>query len=450
MTFVTDPASTHLSGIDENVVMRKVKWHIVPLLFCCYVAAFLDRVNVGFAGLTMVKDLNLTGAEFGWSSGLFFIGYFIAEIPSNLALQAIGARRWLARILISWGLFSAATSLVVGPESLGCMRFLLGLGEAGFAPGVFLYFSGWIPNKWRGRLISSFMIGIPISSVIGAPISSSILGLNGAFGLAGWRWLFLLEGVPAIIFGLICLAFLPDTPGTARWLSVTERDWLTSKLAAEHKLIASHRPSTFAAALSDWRVGVLSAVNFCSIVGLTGVSLWMPQILKGFGFTNMQVGMVVTIPFGISAVAMLWWGVLSDRSINRAWFPVAALTLQAAGTYLSALTSGSVVPEIAMLTAAMSGAMCYQATVWPLPLGMLVGRAAAVGIAVIISVGNLGGFVGPYLIGVMKDETGGFATALMLIAGLTVFGGGLLSIIAWSFGQKRKETKSTLALHAED
>jgi MFS transporter, ACS family, tartrate transporter len=449
MAFRLSAAQEGRSFVNQNGAVRKIWWRIIPLLFSCYVVAYLDRVNVGFAGLTMVKDLNLTAAEFGWSSGLFFLGYFIAEIPSNLALQSVGARRWLARIMISWGLISAATSLVSGPVSLGTMRFLLGLGEAGFAPGVLLYFSGWFPSNWRGRLVATFMVGIPVSGVIGAPISSWILSLDGTLGFAGWRWLLLLEGIPAVGLGLACLAFLPDTPATVRWLSAAEREWLTGEIAAEHRLIASHGPSTFIAALTDWRVLMFAAVNFCSLVGLTGISLWMPQILKGFGFANMQVGLLVSLPFGVSAVAMIWWGTRSDRSANRAWFPVIALALQAVGTCLSAL-SGSSLLEIAMLAAAMSGAMSYQATLWPLPLGMLIDRAAAVGLAIIISVGNLGGFVGPYLIGLMKDETGSFATALMLVAGLTLFGAGMLSVIARSFGQRHQVRKFALVPSAHD
>ena len=247
---------------EQERVLSKVLWRIVPFLLLCYIIAYLDRVNVGVAGLTMNKDLGLSPSEFGWSAGLFFFGYFLAEVPSNLALQAVGARKWIARILITWGLLSAGTAFVVGPVSFGVMRFLLGLGEAGFTPGVFLYFTYWFPARARGRATAAFLLGIPIANIIGAPLSSSLLALEGVAGLHGWQWLLILEGFPATILGFVCLFTLTDKPEQAKWLTPEERNWLAGVLAAERQQIEAKHASKLKDAFTNWRVLVCAAGQF--------------------------------------------------------------------------------------------------------------------------------------------------------------------------------------------
>ena len=258
---------------EQERILSKVLWRIVPFLLLCYIIAYLDRVNVGVAGLTMNHDLGLSPSEFGWSAGLFFFGYFLAEVPSNLALQAVGARKWIARILITWGLLSAGTAFVVGPVSFGVMRFLLGLGEAGFTPGVFLYFTYWFPARARGRATAAFLLGIPIANIIGAPLSSSLLALDGVAGLHGWQWLLILEGLPATILGFVCLFTLTDKPEQAKWLSPEERTWLAEVLAAERQQIEAKHASKLKDAFTNWRVLVCAAVNFCAIIGSVGLGL---------------------------------------------------------------------------------------------------------------------------------------------------------------------------------
>lgn len=401
---------------EQERILSKVLWKIVPFLLVCYVFAYLDRVNVGIASLTMNKDLGLSPREFGWSAGLFFFGYFLAEVPSNLMLQKVGARRWIARILITWGLLSAGTAFVVGPVSFGVMRFLLGLGEAGFTPGVFLYFTYWFPARARGRATAAFLLGIPIANIIGAPLSSSLLALDGLAGLTGWQWLLILEGLPASILGLVCLFTLTDRPEQAKWLSPEERTWLAGVLAAERQQIAAKHASTLKDAFTNWRVLVCALINFCAIIGSVGLGLWMPQILRGFGFGVVTVGFLAAIPYVCGAVAMMLWARLSDAGTERSWYVAAALLVGAVSLVAAGYASSSAVISIIALCGAVVGIMCYQSTFWPIPSSFLTGSAAAGGLALIVSIGNLGGFVGPYLIGAIREGTGSFSWALISVA----------------------------------
>jgi ACS family tartrate transporter-like MFS transporter len=316
---------------EQEKILSKVLWRIVPFLLLCYIVAYLDRVNVGIASLTMNRDLGISPYEFGWSAGLFFFGYFLAEVPSNLALQAIGARKWIARILITWGLISAATAFVIGPVSFGVMRFLLGLGEAGFTPGVFLYFTYWFPARARGTATAAFLLGIPIANIIGAPISSSLLTIDGVAGLHGWQWLLILEGLPATILGFVCFFTLTDKPEHAKWLSPDERSWLAEVLAAERQAIAAKHSSRLRDAFLNWRVLVCAAVNFCAIIGSVGLGLWMPQIIKGLGFGVVAVGFIAAVPYICGAITMMLWARLSDKGGERSWFVASALLLGAGG-----------------------------------------------------------------------------------------------------------------------
>jgi MFS transporter, ACS family, tartrate transporter len=422
---------------EQEQVLSKVLRRIVPFLLLCYIVAYLDRVNVGVAGLTMNQDLGLSPSEFGWSAGLFFFGYFLAEVPSNLALQAVGARKWIARILITWGLLSAGTAFAVGPVSFGVMRFLLGLGEAGFTPGVFLYFTYWFPARARGRATAAFLLGIPIANIIGAPLSSSLLALDGLAGLHGWQWLLILEGLPATILGFICLFTLTDKPEQAKWLSPEERSWLVEVLTSERQAIAAKHASKLKDAFTNWRVLVCAAVNFCAIIGSVGLGLWMPQILKGFGFGIVTVGFLAAIPYICGAVTMMLWARLSDKGGERSWFVASALLLGAVALVACGYATSSALISIVALCGAVVGIMCYQSTFWPIPSGILTGSAAAGGLALIVSIGNLGGFVGPYLIGEIRQTTGSFSWALIAVAAFLVLAAILIRLVGVSLQDSR-------------
>ncbi|WP_164940823.1 MFS transporter [Bradyrhizobium zhanjiangense] len=417
---------------EQDRILSKVLWRIVPFLLLCYIVAYLDRVNVGIASLTMNHDIGISPSEFGWSAGLFFFGYFLAEVPSNLALQAIGARKWIARILITWGLISAATAFVVGPVSFGVMRFLLGLGEAGFTPGVFLYFTYWFPARIRGTATAAFLLGIPIANIVGAPISSSLLTLDGLGGLHGWQWLLILEGLPATLLGFVCFFTLTDKPEQARWLSPDERRWLAEVLAAERAAIAAKHSSTLRDAFTNWRVLVCAAVNFCAIIGSVGLGLWMPQIIKGLGFGVVAVGFIAAVPYICGAVAMMLWARLSDKGGERSWFVAAGLLVGAASLIVCGYATSSALISIVALCGAVIGIMCYQSTFWPIPSSFLTGSVAAGGLAMIVSIGNLGGFVGPYLIGVIRQATDSFSWALISVAAFLILAAILIRVVGIS------------------
>jgi len=428
---------------EQERILSKVLRRIVPFLLLCYVVAYLDRVNVGVASLTMNHDLGISPSEYGWSAGLFFFGYFLAEVPSNLALQAVGARKWIARILITWGLLSAATAFAVGPASFGVMRFLLGIGEAGFTPGVFLYFTYWFPARARGTATAAFLLGIPIANIIGNPISSSLLALDGVAGLHGWQWLLILEGVPATILGFVCLFTLTDKPEQAKWLNPEERAWLGEVLANERQAIAAKHASSLKDAFTNWRVLVCAAVNFCAIIGSVGLGLWMPQILKGLGFGVVTVGFLAAIPYICGAVAMMLWARISDRGGERSWFVASALVVGAAALVACGYASSSVTISIIALCGAIVGIMCYQSTFWPIPSSFLTGSAAAGGLALIVSIGNLGGFVGPYLIGIIREQTGSFSWALIAVAAFLLVAAILIRLVGVNLQESRSALPTT-------
>jgi MFS transporter, ACS family, tartrate transporter len=418
---------------EQERVLSKVLWRIVPFLLLCYIFAYLDRVNVGIASMTMNKDLGISPSQFGWSAGLFFFGYFLAEVPSNLALQHFGARKWIARILITWGLLSTATAFAVGPVSFGVLRFLLGIGEAGFTPGVFLYFTYWFPAQARGRATAAFLLGIPIANIIGSPLSSSMLAMDGLGGLHGWQWLLILEGLPASILGLT------DRPEQAKWLTPEERVWLTDVLASERQSIAAKHSSTLKDAFTNWRVLVCALVNFCAIIGSVGLGLWMPQILKGFGFSVVLVGYLAAIPYICGAIAMILWARLSDKGGERSWFVASGLILGAVSLVVCGLATSSALVSIIALCGTVVGIMCYQSTFWPIPSSFLTGSAAAGGLAMIVSIGNLGGFVGPFLIGSVRETTGSFSLALFSVAAFLTLGAILIRVVGLSLQQPKVE-----------
>ncbi|MEE7493735.1 MFS transporter [Methylobacterium oryzae] len=429
-------------AVDERNLHRKMMRRILPFLFVCYVVSYLDRVNVGFAALTMNAHIGLTATSFGIGAGLFFLGYFLAEIPSNLIMMRVGARLWIARIMITWGLVSAATAFVTGPIQFGIARFLLGLGEAGFVPGVFLYLSLWFPSAVRARATALFLLGIPVANIIGSPISGALVQVEG-FGLAGWQWLLILEALPAVLLGIVCLFVLTDRPEKARWLTRAERDVLIATLAAEKAAIEKKHPMTLAQALRNWRVLTLTAVNFCAIIGSLGIGLWLPQIIKQLGLATSLVGVVTAVPYLCGAVAMVVWGRLSDRGRDRTIYPAISLFVGAAALVASALTPTPLL-TIAALCVAVMGINSFVATFWAVPSGFLTGRAAAGGIAMIVSIGNLGGFAGPYLIGLVRDLSGGFTAPLLMVGGILLLGA--LTMLA--FGRQVRRAALPAALPA--
>jgi len=407
--------------------LAKAFRRILPFIFACYVISYLDRTNVGFAALTMNKDLGLTAEQFGFGAGLFFIGYFLFEIPSNLIMQKVGARVWIARIMITWGVCSMATAFVVGPKSFAAARFLLGLAEAGFTPGIYLYFTHWFPGKWRAKVTAAFLVGIPVANMIGSPVSGALLELGGLHGLRSWQWLLLIEGLPAVLLGIACLFMLADRPEKAKWLSDAEKSVLAHRLALEQRDIGSKHGTNLRDAMTNWRVFVLAFINFCGIVGSIGVGLWMPQIIKQFGVDHATVGWLTAIPYAMGAVVMLGWARVANRAQNRIPYVAGALLVAAAALAASTAVDAPVLKLVA-LCLTVSGILAFQATYWAIPSSFLTGRAAAGGLALIVSVGNLGGFVGPSMIGAIKQASYGFTAPLLAVSAVLLIGA---LAIAW-------------------
>jgi D-galactonate transporter len=404
----------------ERTTYRRVARRLIPLLFLCYIAAYLDRVNVGFAKLEMAQDLGLSDTVYGLGAGIFFLGYFLFEVPSNLILQRVGARLWIARIMIVWGVVSAATMLVRGETSFYLMRFLLGLAEAGFFPGVILYLTQWFPPAHRARMTAFFMTAVAAAGIIGGPVSGWILGhLGGVAGWAGWQWLYLLEGVPSIVIGLWVLAYLDDDPSKARWLSEDERALLLRRLEEERaaKQLAGEHRTTLLEAFRSSRVWLLCLVYFSLAMGVYGVSFWLPQIIKDTLTRDpVEIGWISAIPWVVAAVVMVGNGRHSDRTGERRWHVAIPSLVSGAGFALAALPHLGGWTGVAALTLAAAGVLSAMSCFWSMPPALLSGSAAAAGIAWINSVGNLAGYVSPSVVGKIRDVTGSMAPALGLLA----------------------------------
>jgi MFS family permease len=402
----------------ERETIRRVAWRLVPLLMLGYFCAYLDRVNVGFAGLTMNKALGFSSAVFGFGSGVFFFGYFLAEIPSNLILHKVGARKWIARILLTWGIISALTAFVWGEWSFYGIRFLLGLAEAGFYPGVVLYLTWWFPSYYRSRMVGIFQAASVISLIIGPPVSAWLLTLDGLYGLQGWQWLFLVEAVPPILMCVVTWFLLTDRPADALWLRPEQRSWLQGRLDSERAQREAVRHYGLGDALSNPRVWLLTLVYFGQNVSGYGLLFFLPTIVKSFGVTTTMTGVISAVPFLFAAVAMVWWSFRSDKSGARTMYVASACLLSAAGLGACIFIG----PEhpfwmMVVLTLGIMGQYAIAPTFWPLPTAMLSGIAAAGGIAMINAVGNLGGFLGPYMFGLIKDATGGSDLIALLAIG---------------------------------
>jgi ACS family tartrate transporter-like MFS transporter len=399
--------------------LRKNAWRMMPILTLAFLFNYIDRTSVGFAGLTMNKDLGLTATEFGWAAGVLFVGYCVFEIPSNLALHRFGARRWLARIMISWGLAAAATAFIVGPNSFYIARFVLGVAEAGFFPGAAYLLGCWFPAQYRTRVLALLSMAVPLSSVIGGPFSVLLLELNGLAGLKGWQWMFLVQGLPACVLGILVLVMIRDTPQEAHWLTPAERDAVASMLAEERR----DRPAgSIRGAFTDPRVLMLAAIQFGFVVCSYGVGIWLPMILKGQGLTNLATGFISSIPYICATIAMLVWAAHVDRGGSKIGNVAATCFLTALGL-VGSVISGSFLPSLIGLTLALMGATAARALFWAIPTRFLTGAAAAAGLAFINSIGAIGGFVGPFAMGWLKDATGSFTTGLIGLACLGAMSG---------------------------
>nr|WP_294526760.1 MFS transporter [uncultured Rhodopila sp.] len=399
----------------EQETMRRVARRLIPLLMVSYFAAYLDRVNVGFAALTMNKALGFSSAIFGIGSGIFFLGYFLFEIPSNLILSKVGARRWIARILLTWGVISGATAFITGTWSFLGIRFLLGLAEAGFYPGIILYLTWWFPSAYRSRIIGIFMTAIPISIVTGSLISSQILRLGDWGGLAAWQWLFILEALPAVILGFVVMYYLTDGPEQAHWLTDEQKTWLTRRLAAERAHRETIHDFSLGQTMVNPRVWLLTLVYFGQNMTGYGLVIFLPQIVNRFGVGVGLNGVISALPFAAGAVAMVLWGLHSDRTGERNLHAAAACFLTFAGLAVCIFLDNPVLMMVAIILSQM-GQAAIAPTFWTLPTAMLSGTAAAGGIALINAVGNLGGFLGPFMMGAIKDATGSFSIGLLSIS----------------------------------
>ncbi|GJE55821.1 MFS transporter [Methylobacterium thuringiense] len=410
-----------------DALMRKVSWRLLPFLMLCYFVAYLDRVNVGFAALTMNRDLGLSPTVYGFGAGVFFLGYFLFEVPSNVVLEKVGARAWIARIMISWSLVSASTAFVVGERSFFLVRFLLGLAEAGFFPGIILYLTYWYPSERRAGIVGTFMMAVPVSAAIGSPLSAWIMAAaDGAHGLAGWQWLYLLEAAPSLLLGIAVLFVLTDRPEAAAWLTPAERDELAREIERDRKATAREKIGLRQALVHPQVLG-LALVYLGLSAGLYGIGLWLPQIVKGFGLTTLQTGFVAAVPYVVAAAGMIAWTRRSDRRQERIGHVAIPAILGGLALALSGQTDAPVA-AMALLSLATLGVFCALPTFWTLPTALLTGSAAAGGIALINAVGGLGGFIGPYLIGWIKNATGRFDLALAAIAAIMI-AAGLLTLL---------------------
>lgn len=404
----------------ERQTIRKVVWRLVPFLMICYLLAFIDRGNVGMASLQMNHDLGMSAKAFGFGSSLFFISYFFFEVPSNLALQKYGARVWIARIMITWGIVSGATALVHNAAGFYVLRFLLGAAEAGFFPGVLLYLSYWIPASYRARIVATFMVAIPAASFIGSPISAMLLRMDGLAGLRGWHWLFILEGLPTVLLGIACLLLLSNKPESAQWLTDDERKWLSNELATEHKAPKKVRSMPLMKLFRNRYVLCLALVDTCASAAGSTLSVWQPQLLKSFGLTVMQTGLLNSIPYAVSCVMMVYWGRRSDRTGERRWHTVVPMLLIGLGLFATSL-SGALAPTVCMLCAVLVGAYSFKGPFWALATDMLSNSAIAAGLATVNAIANLlGGGLMVNVYGWVKSATGSYALALMPLGILTL------------------------------
>ena len=424
MAATAPSGGTPTTSETERRVFAKVAWRLMPLLIVAYILNYLDRNNISFAALTMNREVGLTATQFGRGAGILFLGYCLLEVPSNIILYRVGARVWISRIMISWGLVSAATIFVTGPLSFYLLRFLLGAAEAGFFPGVAFYLGTWFPSDYRTRMVAWFMVAIPVSSVVGGPVSGLLLQMDGIAGLPGWKWLFLLEGLPVVLVGFVILRVLADTPEDASWLTPAERRFVKERILSERREKEVRR---LLPALMDVRVLILSGVQFGFLVGSYGVTLFLPQIIKVGRLSDLEVGFVTSGSFALAAVGMVTWAGYVDRHGGKIGNLALACLVSAVG-FVGSIASSNFWVSLVGVTVSLIGINAARGIFWTIPPRFLTGIAAAGGLAFINSIGTAGGFVGPYLMGWLTDETGSFSAGLAAMAGFLLVAAGL----SWS------------------
>ncbi|WP_233834757.1 MFS transporter [Paraburkholderia sp. ZP32-5] len=405
----------------ETRTIAKISGRIVPFLVLAFFISFIDRVNVGFAALEMNRQLGFTATAFGWGVGAFFVSLCLFEVPANVLMAKVGARLWICRIMISWGLVSGATAFVTGEKSFLALRFLLGVAEAGFFPGVILYLGTWFPSQHRARVLSLFLMAMPLANFIGSPISGALLGLDGVLGLHGWQWLFLIEAVPAVVMGLLALVALPDDPSRARWLSDEGREWLTASLAEERRQPARVEATSIWQVLRHPRVLGLAVIYAGSVGCNYALSYWQPQMIKSFGLSNFDTGLINAIPFGIASAVMILWARRSDRRGERVWHTALPLMVSAAGL-IACMFLNTLAPTVIALTVALAGCYSVKAPMFALCAESLSARTSAAGIGQVCAIGNIAGVLCPTLVGWIRDLTGNFRMGLLPMVVLALIG----------------------------
>ncbi|GGF10378.1 MFS transporter [Aliidongia dinghuensis] len=422
----------------EQRTIRKISWRLLPLIVVIYFVAYIDRTNVSFASFGMTRDLGLDAYIYGWGAGIFFLGYFLFEVPSNLMLERFGARRWIARIMISWGVMAALTALSRGPASFLLFRFLLGATEAGFFPGIILYLTYWFPAAYRARVISALFLAVPGSNAVTAAASAAVLKMDGLWGVPGWQWLYVVEALPAVLLAFVVLAVMTERPADAAWLDAEEKAWLEGRLAAERQAVLQGRPPEGRwAVLFDRRALVLAAIYLTIVTATYGITFFLPLIINAMGASETETGLLTAVPYLIGTVGMVLWAISSDRRRERRWHYIVACLIGAGGLALTGFIGGSWW-ALAAMSVATIGIYGAKPSFWPLPSEFLTGTAAAGGIALVNSIGNLGGFVGPYIVGWIKQSSGGYEGGLYFLAGCAF----LSAVIAFFTIRPRTEVEA--------
>ena len=420
--------SMQLAPEQQAKTMLKVSWRLLPLIVAAYLVAYIDRTNVSFAALTMNKDLGLSAYLYGWGAGIFFVSYALFEVPSNMILQRTGARLWIARIMITWGIISGLMATATGPTSFLVLRFLLGVAEAGFFPGIIFYLTYWFPAAYRARAIAILYVAIPVSNAVASMVSGVILGMDGMLGLKGWQWIFIIEAIPAVLLAFVVLKLMTERPAVAEWLEAEEKEWLEGELEAERTKVERAGRLSFIQSLTDARVLALAMIYFTGVTASYGVVFFLPQIVKSLGLSNLETGFVTAIPYVIGTIGLVLWGYSSDRRKERRWHLIVSTGLATIGIAATGWFSHSYWAVVAISVAA-AGIYGSRPSFWPMPSLFLTGASAAAGMAFINSIGNVGGYVGPMIVGWIKDSTKSFEMALYFLAACAVLST-ILAIVA--------------------